>query len=138
VPDEPIQRPLPVTDVESAPYWEALREHRYSAQHCADCSTTYLYPRALCPACHSPNVGWVELSGEGIVYSFTVSRRASAPAFTALLPLVVALVELDEGPRVMTNIVGSAPEAVRIGAKVELEYLDVSDEITLPVFRLAE
>jgi uncharacterized OB-fold protein len=127
-----------MTDVESAPYWNALREHRYSAQRCADCSTTYLYPRVLCPACHSANVGWIQLSGRGSIYSFTVSRRAAAPAFAPLLPLIVALVELEEGPRVMTNIIEAVPEAVSIGAPVELEYLNLTEEITLPVFRLAE
>jgi uncharacterized protein len=122
-------------DVESAPYWAALREHRYSAQRCRACGAVYLYPRVLCPSCHAGDVEWVELGGGGEIYSFTVSRRASAPAFAELLPLVVALVTLDEGPRVMTNIVGTPPDEIRVGARVELEYLDVTDEVTLPVFR---
>lgn len=136
MPDDPI-RPLPIVDAESAPFWAALREHRYSAQRCHACGTTYLYPRVLCPECHSPDVGWVALGGGGEIYSFTVSRRPAAPAFASLVPLVVALITLDEGPRVMSNIVPADPEGIRIGARVELEYLDVTEEITLPVFRLA-
>jgi len=134
MPDDSL-RPLPVVDAESEPYWQALRKHRFTAQRCQACASIYLYPRVLCPQCHSDAVEWVALSGGGTIYSFTVSRRASAPAFASLLPLVVALVTLDEGPRVMTNIIGIAPEDVRMGARVELEYLDVTPEITLPVFR---
>lgn len=130
-----VGRPLPIVDVESTQYWAALREHAFSAQHCNACATTYLYPRILCPECHSDDVTWLPLGGRGEIYSYTVSRRAAAPGFVATIPLVVALVTLEEGPRIMTNIVGAHPDEVRVGAPVELEYLDLTDDITLPVFR---
>jgi uncharacterized OB-fold protein len=86
--------------------------------------------------CRSP-VEWVDASGGGTVYSYTVIRQNFSRAFRDLLPYVVALVDLDEGPRVMTNIVGCDPADVRIGARVDVHFEPVSDEVALPLFQLS-
>lgn len=130
-------KPLPVIDPESRPYWEALKQHRLTLKHCRDCGRHHFYPRALCPHCHSDALGWVEARGTGSIYSYTIARRPAGPAFKADTPYVVALIDLDEGARLMSNIVTDDVEAVRIGQRVMVEYDDVTDEITLPKFRLA-
>lgn len=128
------QKPLPRVDEESRAWWEALRRHELYVQRCAGCGALRLPPRALCPACLSPAVDWVRSSGRGTVYSFTVTRQNQAPGFRESLPYVLAIVELDEGPRVMTVVVGCAPEAVRIGMPVRVVFDDVTPEMTLATF----
>jgi hypothetical protein len=93
------------------------------------------YPRAVCPSCLSSATEWVRARGRGTVYSFTVTHQSQAPGFRGELPYVLAIVELDEGPRLMTNIVGCAPDAVRIGLPVEVVFEDVTPEVTLAKFR---
>lgn len=129
-------KPLPVIDSESRPYWDALKQHRLTLKRCQDCGKHHFYPRALCPHCHSDAVEWVEARGTGTIYSFTIARRPAGPAFKADTPYVVAVVELDEGARMMSNIVTDKVDAVRIGQHVTVQYEDVTDEVTLPKFRL--
>ncbi len=131
-------KPLPIVDPDTAPYWDAAREHRLLIKRCADCGRCHFYPRELCPHCHSDAVAWHEARGTGSIYSFTIARRGAGPAFQADAPYVVAVVQLDEGPRMMTNIVGCPPDDVRIGQRVTVAYEDVTPEISLPKFRLAE
>jgi uncharacterized OB-fold protein len=126
-----------VPDPEWAPYWSAAREGRLVVQSCRRCGRHQLYPRAHCLSCRGP-VEWVESAGTGTVYSFTVIRQNPSRSFRHLIPFVVALVDLDDGPRVMTNIVGSPPESVAIGSRVKVAFEAVSDEASLPVFELAE
>ena len=132
------RRPLPRVDEESRGYWEALGRHELVVQRCRDCSIWRFPPRAVCPACLSSATEWVRVSGRGTVYSFTVTHQNQAPGFRDALPYVLAIVELAEGPRLMTNIVGCAPDAVRIGMPVEVVFEDVTPEITLPLFRPAD
>lgn len=129
-------KPLPLPDGDTRPFWEAAQEHRLVIQRCGDCQQPIFYPRSVCPHCMSDRITWVHASGRGTVYSYTVVHR-SPPAFQQEVPFVVALVELEEGVRMMTRIVGSPPQAVRIGAAVEVVFDDVTPEITLPKFRLA-
>jgi uncharacterized OB-fold protein len=131
------RKPLPRVDEESRGCWEALARHELYFQRCRDCGLRRFYPRALCPACLSSATDWVRASGRGTVYSFTVTHQNQAPGFREELPYVLALVELEEGPRVMTNIVGCPPERVCIGLPVEVVFEDVTPEITLPKFRPA-
>ena len=131
------EKPLPVVDPESAPYWAALKERRLILKRCRDCGRHHFYPRALCPHCHSDALEWATASGRGSVYSYTVARRPAGPAFKADAPYVVAVVELDEGARMMTNIVTDDVESVRIGQRVAVAFDAVTDEITLPKFRPA-
>jgi uncharacterized protein len=128
------RKPLPRIDEESRGWWEALARHELYFQRCRDCGTKRLYPRAACPSCLSAATDWVRASGYGIVYSFTVTYQNQAPGFREELPYVLAIVELEEGLRLMTNVVG-APDAVRIGMPVEVVFDDVTSEVTLPKFR---
>jgi len=131
------EKPLPVVDPESAPYWAALKERRLILKHCRDCGRHHFYPRALCPHCHSDALEWSDARGTGSIYSYTVARRPAGPAFKADAPYVVAVVELDEGARMMTNIVTDDVESVRIGQRVAVDFEAVTDEITLPKFKAA-
>ncbi len=126
---------LPRIDEESRGWWEALARHELHVQRCRDCGATRLPPRAVCPACLSSATEWVRASGRATVYSFTVTHQNQAPGFRDELPYVLAIVELAEGPRLMTNVVECAPDAVRIGMAVEVVFDDVTPEITLPKFR---
>jgi len=131
------EKPLPSVDPESAPYWSALKENRLILKHCRDCGRHHFYPRALCPHCHSDALEWSDARGTGSIYSFTVARRPAGPAFKADAPYVVAVIDLDEGARMMTNIVTDDVDAVRIGQRVAVQFDAVTDEVTLPRFRLA-
>ncbi len=133
--DKPYKKPLPRIDEESRGFWEALQRHELYVQRCRGCSTTRFYPRAVCPVCMSSDVEWVRCSGRGTVYSFTVTHQNQAPGFRESLPYVLAVVELAEGPRMMTNVDGCAPDDVRIGMAVVVEYEDVTPEITLAKFK---
>ena len=132
---KPSRKPLPRIDEESRGYWEALARHELYFQRCRDCGTKRFYPRALCPACLSSATEWVRASGRGTVYSFTVTYQNQAPGFREELPYVLAIVELDEGVRMMTNVIGGAPDAVRVGMAVEVVFEDVTAEVTLAKFR---
>lgn len=111
----PTAAPAPTPDDE--PFWTALADGRFVLPRCRSCRSFIWYPRLFCPACHTPDVEWVEASGRGTVYSYTVSARGLGPWKTRT-PYVIAYVELEEGPRVLTNIVGVAPDAVHIGQPV--------------------
>jgi uncharacterized OB-fold protein len=130
-------RPAPEPTPASLPYWEGVREHRLVAPRCRDCGALFFYPRARCPHCFHDAFDWEELSGRGRVYSCTVVRQPAHPAFVDAVPYVFAVVELDEGIRMPTNIVGCDPESVAPDAAVELDFLDDGADLTLPVFRLA-
>jgi uncharacterized OB-fold protein len=128
------EKPLPAVNAESRPFWEACKRHQLMLQHCQACGHWVYYPRALCTLCHSDQLAWEPVSGEGAIYSFTVCHRPAGPAFAADAPYVVALIDLREGPRMLSSIVTDDPAAVRIGQAVRVTYDDVTDEITLPRF----
>jgi len=130
-----IPLPRPYQDTEA--YWSAAKEHRFVIQKCRDCGEHQFYPRGVCSHCLSSALDWVEASGSGTVYSFSVNYRAPHPGFAGKTPFVLAIVELAEGPRMMTNIVDCDPESVRIGMPVVVTFDDVTEEITLPKFRPA-
>ena len=129
----PKPRPAPVPDPDTAPYWQAAHDGHLVVQRCRACGATQLYGRDRCLACRGP-VDWVEASGRGTVYSFTVIRQNYSRPFRDQIPYVVALVDLEEGPRVMTNVVGCAPEDVRIGLPVRATFEAVSDEAGIALF----
>lgn len=130
---KPIPRPYPDT----APYWEAARNHQLLFQKCLDCGTLQFYPRGVCCTCLSSSLSWQQAVGQGTVYSFTVNYRAPHPGFADELPFVTAIVELKEGVRMMTNIVQCDPEDVTIGMPVRVVFEPLTDEVTLPKFRPA-
>jgi uncharacterized OB-fold protein len=128
----------PLVDGDSQPYWDAIAEHRLTVQRCSDCHRFVFYPRAICPYCHSMRLEWQAVSGAGSVYSFTVSRRASSSEFADELPLVVILVDLDEGYRMMSNLVGKDALAVQCGDRVRIRFEETSGGQVLPVFTRQE
>ena len=131
-------KPLPKSDPVTAPFWESLRRGKVKVQCCGDCKSFAFYPRALCPACGSRNLAWTPVSGKGHIYSLTIVARGRGPGtFKNDSPYVVALVELDEGCRMMTNIVDVAAnsEDLKIGMAVEIVYDCVTEDVTLPKFR---
>ena len=128
-------KPLPKPSQISAEFWQAAKRRELFLQRCHDCEQYIFYPRPLCPQCLSSNLGWEKVSGRGKVYSYSVVRRAGIPGFENDVPYVFAIVELDEGPRMATNIVGIEPEKVSIGTKVEAFFDDVTPELTLVKFK---
>ena len=132
------ERPLPTVSAEARPFWEAARRHELALQHCQACGAYVYYPRALCNHCHSDRLEWRPVSGEGVIYSYTVCHRPAGAAFKERVPYVVALIDLKEGPRMLTNILTDQPGQVRIGRHVRVAFEDLSEEISLPQFVLAD
>jgi uncharacterized OB-fold protein len=130
-------KPLPVPDDVTRPYWESLKQHQMKIQRCPACNLAIFYPRGLCPQCWSSDLVWEPVSGRGTVHALAIVHANRAPGFADEVPYVVALVELDEGVRLMSNVVDVQPdpEHVTVGMPVELVYDDVTEEITLPKFR---
>ncbi|MEK9724037.1 MAG: Zn-ribbon domain-containing OB-fold protein [Rhodospirillaceae bacterium] len=130
-------KPEPVASADSQFYWQAAAEGRLVLQQCAHCGHLDFMPRHVCPQCWSENRTWVDAAGTGTVHSFSVVHRAPLPAFRADVPYVVALIELAEGPRMLTNIVGDNALSVEIGSAVTLCFED-RGAAKVPQFRLAE
>ena len=127
-------KPLPKPSPMSEPFWEAARRHELWLQRCADCGRFVFYPRPQCPNCWSAKLEWKQASGRGKIYSYTVVRRPTHRAFTE--PYVLAIVELEEGARMTTNI-EAAPEQVRVGMAVSVLFDDVTPDRTLVKFKPA-
>lgn len=130
--DEAPERPVAPADSMTQAWWDATRERRLVVQRCTACDHAQHYPRALCTACGSTDLTYRDASGRGTVYSFTIVRRAPHPAFTP--PYVVALVRLDEGPVLLTNIVGGGEP--RCDARVRVRWEDFADGRRVPVFEM--
>ncbi len=125
-------RPLPVPTPTSQPYWDALRQHRLVLQHSPSTGQWVYYPRNLAPGTLADDLEWREVAGTGTVYTFTIADRPTAPAWQGVSPQLIAVVELDEGPKVTTELTGVAPEAIRIGMRVRAVFDDVAgSEVTL-------
>jgi uncharacterized OB-fold protein len=134
-----LPAPAPFVLPEVKQFWDATAEGRLLLPKCQDCGTVIWYPRPFCPECASLKIDWIPASGRGTVYSFTVNRRGTAdlPAYREAGQYVLAYVELEEGPRMMTNIVDCDPETVKIGQAVELVFHDTGQGTALPRFRPA-
>ena len=130
-PAKPKPRPAP----ESVPYWQAAKEHRLALPKCEDCSQFWFPPSRTCPHCLSTNFSFQNVSGRGKVFSFVTFHRVYRPAFAEDVPYVVALVELEEGPRVLTNILGVTHEDVRCEMPVEVVFDDYDEDVAIPKFR---
>ena len=126
-------RPLPTPTPITAPYFDSLREQRLVLQRCPR-DGYFFYPRGRCPNCLGDDWEWGELSGRGTVYSFTVDRAGHDPALSSRIPFAIALVDLDEGPRLVGNLVDCDVGDIAVGMAVEAAYEDV-DDTTLLAFR---
>lgn len=134
-------RPTPVVTGDTAPYWEGAADGNLLLNECTDCGLVYHYPRALCPDCFSDDIEWIEAKGTGEVYTYSVvDNEHIIPDFPEeAFPHVLAFVELDEGPRVLTNLVDVDPGDVEIGSRVEVRFEETEDDdVAVPVFTLAE
>lgn len=129
-----LELPDPVANADSKPYWDAARERRLAIRKCNSCGALHFMPRHRCPECWSDDLAWVDSAGQGTVHSFSIVRRASDPRFAHLVPYVIALIDLDEGPRMMTNILGDDALSVRIGDRVTLDFEARGDGAMLPQF----
>src|SRR5438270_6525828 len=134
-----LPAPAPLVLPEVKPFWDATAAGRLLLPRCAECQAVIWYPRPFCPMCASTHVEWIEASGRGTVYSFTVNRRGQADLadYKDAGVYVLAYVELAEGPRMMTNIVDCDPDTVRIGQVVEVVFHDTGQGTALPRFRPA-
>lgn len=133
-----LEKPLPELSDTSRPFWDACRRHELRIQRCQQCGALIHYPKVHCPIDGCDRFDWALMSGKGTVFSFVVAQRAFHAAFKPDLPYVVAVIELDEGPRMMSNVVGIDPDDVHIGMAVEVVFEDVSETIALPKFRVVK
>lgn len=124
-------------DPDTAPFWAAAAERRLSYPTCDACGAVVFYPRGHCPRCLGRELTWHDSAGEGVVYSRTVVRNSRDPVFRDLAPYVIALVDLAEGFRMFSHVVGSPPEEVAVGARVVLAWQPCGPT-NLPVFRLRD
>jgi len=128
-------KPIPTPSEDSKPYWEAARNHELKLQKCRACGAFWFPPGAVCSECTSDAYDWTPVSGKGKVFSFVVFHRSYHPGFNEELPYVVGCIELNEGPRLLSNVVGCKPDEVRCDMPVEVTFEDITAEITLPKFR---
>jgi uncharacterized protein len=128
------RRFVPEPTPETQPFWDGCKAGELLVQRCASCSHTYFPPRPFCPKCAHREVKWVKASGKGKLYSYVIHHRPAA-GFTP--PYSIAVVELDEGPRMMTNIIDcpQTPEALQLDMRVEVTFAPISDTISLPQWR---
>jgi uncharacterized OB-fold protein len=129
---------LPTPDEDSRPYWDAAREGRLLVARCGACGRAHHYPRPFCPFCWSFDVTPEQASGRATLYTHSTVYLNDLAPFVERLPYVAALVELEEGPRLMTNIVGCDPADLRIGMPLEADFTPLDDELTATVFRPAK
>jgi uncharacterized OB-fold protein len=135
--EDAARKPLPTPDADTAAFWRGLRNGQLLLQHCSDCGHVQYYQQAACRACGKENLVHRPASGRGKVHSFSVVHRAPGPAFKGDVPYAVLLVELEEGPRMISTFAGGPPDMVTFEMKVILTFDRVNDEITLPRFRKA-
>jgi uncharacterized protein len=135
---EEYRKPLPLPDADSKPFWDSCRKHAMALQQCSSCRQFRYPPRSLCPHCHGSDAVWKPVSGLGRVYVALVMCRSYGPAWEKNVPYNISLIELDERVRMWSNVIGCAPEQVKIGDRVAVTYDDATTEISLPKFRLVE
>jgi uncharacterized OB-fold protein len=128
-------KPLPQVTPEMKPFWDAARRHELVVQRCTGCGAQRFPARDICSRCLSREAGWVPVSGRGEVFSWAVMHQVYHPGFAADVPYAVVVIELEEGARLVSNLVGCPPGASRAGLPVEVMFDDVTPETTLPKFR---
>ena len=130
----PLPTPAPMVTTTTRQFWDATARGQFLLQRCETCDLVIWFPRSHCPQCATTTLPTFPASGKGVVYSHTVIRKVGNE-YKGAVPFVVAYVELDEGPRIMTNIVGCSPDDVTVGMRVELEFHDTGEGSALYRFR---
>ena len=129
-------RPLPgLNELDTQPFWQATKDHELRYQQCDDCDTVVFYPRRHCTGCLGSSLTWKTSAGKGTVYTFSVVRQSYHPFFRPLVPYAVAWIDLDEGPRLMSNVVGVEDPSsdLKVGQRVAVTWED-HDELAIPLF----
>ena len=132
-----LAKPVPVPTPTTAPFWAGLREGVVRLQRCAACDAWVFYPRVRCPRCLSDRLAWHSVSGVGTLVTFTIARQPTAPQFADEVPQKLAVVELDEGVRLTTTLVGIDERAIRVGMRVKPYFDAVSEDVTLLRYQAA-
>ena len=130
-------KPLPTIVGETKPFWDSCRRGQLVIQRCVDCGQYQWYPRGICADCWTDTIEWVQASGRGTVWTYTVTQQNRTTGFAEMVPYVLALVELEEGVRMFTNIVDCNPRDVHIGMAVEVTFQTATPQITIPYFKPA-
>lgn len=130
-----LAKPVPVVNTWAKPFWDAAQQERLIIQKCNSCGEHVFYPRIACPHCSADELEWVEVSGKGTVYSFTVVEANAPSAFLGDMPYVVAVIRLQEGVQMLSNVIGCDPHSVVCDMPVEVTFEKLSDEFTLPKFK---
>jgi len=131
------KKPLPRPNPDTKPFWDACRQHELRFQKCLACTHVRWPASIICPSCYSTEAEWINASGKGTVYTYTVYHQAFDPAFEKDIPYVTAIIRLEEGPHLLSNIVGCAPDAVYCDMPVEVTWEDVDEAFSLPKFKPA-
>jgi uncharacterized OB-fold protein len=131
---EGLRFDLPTPDDATQEWWDAARDGRLLVKRCSDCARAHFYPRPFCPYCWSENVGWEQASGRATLYTWSVVHSNDLPPFAKKVPYVAAIVDLDEGPRMMTNVIDCDVEALRVGMPLHVVFRAETDTVTLPCF----
>jgi hypothetical protein len=129
------KKPVPVVNPWARPFWEAARDHKLVIQKCKDCDQYVFYPRIACPHCFSDELTWVQASGKGKIYTYSVVVSNAPSAFVQDMPYVIAVIRLDEGVQMLSNVVDCNPEEVTCDMPVEVTFEKLDEEFTLPKFR---
>jgi uncharacterized OB-fold protein len=132
------KKPIPIPDEASRPFYEGAREHRLMLQRCSACETWHWPVISRCPVCLSTDVSWAQASGKGTLYTFALMHQILHPGFASEVPYNVAEIDLEEGVRVSSNIIGCSNDDLRIGMPLEVTFEDITDEVSLPKFKAAE
>lgn len=130
-----VNKPVPVVSAWARPFWEGTAQSKLVLQQCDDCTKYIFYPRVICSHCSSENLTWREVSGKGKIYSFTIVQNNAPSAFQADMPYVVAVIELDEGVRMLSNIIECDQDKLTFEMPVEVVFERLNDEFVLPKFR---
>ena len=132
-------KPIPIPQPESDNYWEGAKAGELRLRKCDDCNQAYFYPRNICPVCGNNNTSWIVASGNAKIHTFAIVHRPPHPGFMDDIPYVPAIVELEEGPRMATQIVNveADPSKISIDMAVKVVFESITDEISLPKFEPA-
>ncbi|MEO8953513.1 MAG: Zn-ribbon domain-containing OB-fold protein [Ktedonobacteraceae bacterium] len=134
MPEGVRSKPLPVVTEVSRPFWEGCRSGILRLQYCDQCQQHQFYPRLYCMHCGFDKLSWVAASGRGVIYSYTIIHQNKSPEFVQDTPYNVAIIQLAEGPRMVSNIVGISLEDLRIDLPVKIVFDPVTDTISIPRF----
>jgi len=130
-------KPLPLIDEESKPFWDAAKQHQFVLHHCKNCGT-YYYPASYCRKCATlAHMEWAPASGKGTLYTYIIMHQVYQPGFKGEVPYNVSIVELEEGPFILTNIINCKNEDLKIGMPVQVVFDDATEEVSLPKFKPA-